>query len=164
MMEHDIVSVIQAMLAPGLMISACGLLLLAINNKYSMVVNRIRVLDEEIRKIKHQKKASGLNEDEENRYDSTTIQTKKLNERMCLIRNAVISYSVAVGLFLISCLFIGMQYIVMSDISRYTVVIFFLLGMLSVFIGVIFAIREVYKGYEIMQIEIDYTENLHKQV
>jgi len=162
MMEHDIVSVIQAMLAPGIMISACGLLLLAINNKYSMVVNRIRVLDEEKRKMKYQKKVSGLNDDEENRFHSISIQTKKLNRRMLLIRNAIIYYSIAVALFLISCLFIGLQYIVMPDISRYTVVIFFLLGMLSVLIGILYAIREVFKGYDIMQIEIDYTENLHK--
>lgn len=161
-MEHDIVSVIQAMLAPGIMISACGLLLLAINNKYSMVVNRIRVLDEEKRKMKYQKKVSGLNDDEENRFHSISIQTKKLNRRMLLIRNAIIYYSIAVALFLISCLFIGLQYIVMPDISRYTVVIFFLLGMLSVLIGILYAIREVFKGYDIMQIEIDYTENLHK--
>lgn len=48
-MNHpiSIVEVIQLMLAPGLMISACGLLLLGMNNKYSLVVNRIRLLNEE---------------------------------------------------------------------------------------------------------------------
>ena len=45
-MDSSIVMLIQGMLAPGLMISACGLLLLGINNKYSLVVNRIRLLNE----------------------------------------------------------------------------------------------------------------------
>ena len=52
-MEVPIVQLIQGMLAPGLMISACGLLLLGMNNKYSLVVNRIRLLNEEKRKIFH---------------------------------------------------------------------------------------------------------------
>ena len=53
-MEMPIVQLIQGMLAPGLMISACGLLLLGMNNKYSLVVNRIRLLTEEKRRIFHQ--------------------------------------------------------------------------------------------------------------
>ncbi len=52
-MDIPIVQLIQGMLAPGLMISACGLLLLGMNNKYSLVVNRIRLLNEEKRKIFH---------------------------------------------------------------------------------------------------------------
>jgi hypothetical protein len=47
MLNFTSVDLIQAMLAPGIMISACGLLLLGTNNKYSLVVNRIRVLEEE---------------------------------------------------------------------------------------------------------------------
>ncbi|MBK8662836.1 MAG: DUF2721 domain-containing protein [Ignavibacteriales bacterium] len=47
----QVASLIQAMLAPGIMISACGLLILGMNNKYSLVVNRIRTLNEEKRKF-----------------------------------------------------------------------------------------------------------------
>ncbi|MBK6682755.1 MAG: DUF2721 domain-containing protein [Ignavibacteriales bacterium] len=42
----QVASLIQAMLAPGIMISACGLLILGMNNKYSLVVNRIRTPNE----------------------------------------------------------------------------------------------------------------------
>ncbi|MBK8662785.1 MAG: DUF2721 domain-containing protein [Ignavibacteriales bacterium] len=54
---------IQAMLAPGIMISACGLLILGMNNKYSLVVNRIRTLNEEkgnLQKLPIQKSSSIL--------------------------------------------------------------------------------------------------------
>ena len=50
--ELTLIQLIQFMLAPAVMISACGLLLLGINNKYSLVVNRIRLLNEERRKFK----------------------------------------------------------------------------------------------------------------
>ncbi|MEE9450994.1 MAG: hypothetical protein V3V72_13175 [Ignavibacteriaceae bacterium] len=48
---NNIVEVIQLMLAHGLMISAYGLLLPGMNNKYSIVFNRIRVLNNEKRKV-----------------------------------------------------------------------------------------------------------------
>ncbi len=51
LIANNIVEVTQLKLAPGLMISACGLLLLGMNNKYSIVVNRIRVLNDEKRKL-----------------------------------------------------------------------------------------------------------------
>ena len=38
-------------LAPGVMINACGLLLLGIGNKFSSVLNRIRVLNDEKRHL-----------------------------------------------------------------------------------------------------------------
>jgi len=41
---------IQLMLAPAVMISACGLLLLGISNKYSSITNRLRILNEERRR------------------------------------------------------------------------------------------------------------------
>lgn len=71
------VDLIQAMLAPGIMISACGLLLLGINNKYSIVVNRIRVLEEEKRKLAAIKKDCGLNEDQLKRLNSIKLQVTK---------------------------------------------------------------------------------------
>ena len=41
---------IQAILTPALMISACGLLLLGLNNRYAIVISRIRVLNDEKRR------------------------------------------------------------------------------------------------------------------
>jgi hypothetical protein len=39
------------MLAPGIMISVCWLLIPGMNNKYSLKVNRIRPLNEEKRRL-----------------------------------------------------------------------------------------------------------------
>lgn len=49
--QLNTVSIIQLMLEPAVMISACGLLLLGMNNRYSLVVNRIRLLNEEKRRL-----------------------------------------------------------------------------------------------------------------
>ena len=144
--------IIQGMLAPGIMISACGLLLLGMNNKYSMVVNRIRSLDEEKRKLHSIE--SGLNDHQKKRLNSIIQQTYKLAFRVKLVRNAVISYSIAVALFIMTCLSIGIQYTIDSVNFTGAVIVFFLLGMASVFTGILFACHEVMKGYEIIKIEI----------
>ena len=80
-MKIPIVQLIQGMLAPGLMISACGLLLLGMNNKYSLVVNRIRLLNEEKRKIFHQE---SIDESESSRLSNIELQISHLIERISL--------------------------------------------------------------------------------
>jgi len=149
-MKFSIVEIIQAMLAPGLMISACGLFLLGMNNKYSLLVNRIRLLNEEKRKL-------GCNEkkgEEEKRLKSIIIQIKKLIFRLKLVRNAVFSYSAGVACFIVASLLIGFKYLTQSGNAASMAMIFFLLGIVSVLIGISFAAMEVYKGFKIVEIEI----------
>lgn len=152
-MHFSIVELIEAMLAPGLMISACGLLLLGMNNKYSLVVSRLRTLDEEKRTLLNQKEQEDLSPDKNKRLNSIIKQLEKFEYRIKLVKNAVVSYSIAVGFFILASLFIGAQLAIKSDLSMLPL-IFFLAGMLSVLFGIIFAAREVMKGYEIVEIEV----------
>jgi len=149
----DPVDLIQAMLAPGIMISACGLLLLGMNNKYSLVVNRIRLLDEEKRKLQQ---ATDTNSLSENRLVSVTQQLEVFHLRIRLVRNAVLFYSIAVGFFILASFFIGAQVFWESYYSLFAFLAF-LLGMISVFVGIVYAAREVIRGYQIVTIEISNT-------
>lgn len=150
-METPIVQLIQGMLAPGLMISACGLLLLGMNNKYSLVVNRIRLLNEEKRKVFHQK---SIDENDSNRLSNIELQISHLIGRISLVRNAVFSYSLAVALFIVSSVLIGVTINKNSSAFDWLIVAFFYAGMFAVFLGVVFAAIEVWKGYRIVKIEI----------
>ena len=150
----SIVEVIQLMLAPGLMISACGLLLLAMNNKYSLVVNRIRLLNEEKRRFITKVSGNEFNYEETIRLESISLQVKKLAFRARLVRNAVLSYTIAVALFVITSLLIGFKFIFDMERLGSTITALFLIGMISVLIGVIFAAYETIKGYEIVQLEV----------
>jgi hypothetical protein len=151
-MEYSIVKVIQAMLAPGLMISACGLLILGMNNKYSIVVNRIRLLNDENRKIHHLENKMG---DDVKREKNIGLQINKLNDRVRIVRDAVFAYSFAVACFIIASLCIGINLYTKSSVVEFLSLIFFLIGMLTVLIGVLFAANESLKGYKIVCIEID---------
>ncbi len=143
---------IEIMLAPAIMISACGLLLLGMNNKYSLVVNRIRLLNEERRNSRYALKSEkGLKK----RHKSMDVQIEKLFYRMILIRNAVFSYSLAVAFFIVSSLLIGIIKISAPAQLNWLSITVFLIGMLFVLSGVIFAAIEVWKGYKIVDIEIE---------
>lgn len=154
----SIVEIIQLMLAPGIMISACGLLLLGMNNKYSLVVNRIRLLNEERRKAVQKSDDNEFQYHENLRLESISMQISKLVYRVGLVRNAVLAYTTAVALFVLTSLSIGVGFLL--DITKINslVTILFLLGMISVLCGVIFAAYETYKGYEIVNFEVKIDE------
>ena len=153
-MEVLIVSIIQAMLAPGIMISACGLLLLGMNNKYSLVVTRIRALTDEKRKLIYGPKQGKLNQDEEKRLDNINMEIDLFANRVVLVKKAVTSYYVAVALYIFASLLIGLNFISDQEITNIVALIFFLGGMVSVVVGVYFAAQEIKKGLEIVKIEI----------
>jgi hypothetical protein len=157
-MEAPIVHLIQGMLAPGLMISACGLLLLGMNNKYSLVVNRIRLLNEEKRLLFHQE---SMDETDTSRVSNIELQLSHLIKRISLVRNAVFCYSLAVALFIVSSVLIGITIIKNTPAFDWLIVAFFYAGMFAVFVGIIFAAIEVWKGYRIVKIEIS---EVHKPV
>ncbi len=150
-METPIVHLIQGMLAPGLMISACGLLLLGMNNKYGLVVNRIRLLNEEKRRLFHRDQ---MDEQDSSRLSNIELQISHLIERISLVRNAVFSYSMAVALFIASSVLIGVTINKRTPGFDWLIISFFYAGMLAVFVGIIFAAIEVWKGYRIVKIEI----------
>ena len=154
----SIVQIIQLMLAPGLMISACGLLLLGMNNKYSLVVNRIRILNEERRRALHKLGENEFTLQENVRFESITKQLERLTYRVGLVRNAVLSYTIAVALFVLTSLLIGIGYLFEITRMNSFITVLFLLGMLSVLVGVLFAAYETYKGYAIVKYEVESDE------
>lgn len=150
----SIVQMIQLMLAPGIMISACGLLLLGMNNKYSLVVNRIRLLNEERRKISKNINDKEFNYNENIRLESLSIQISALDLRVRLVRNAVLSYTVAVAFFVLTSLSIGLQYTSSIQNINHLITFLFLAGMVLVLAGVIFAAYETIRGYEIVHLDV----------
>ncbi len=153
-MNETIIEIIKGMLSPGIMISACGLLLLGMNNKYSLVVNRVRMLNNEFREL-------DLNNKE--RRDSILIQLPLLIERMKLIRNAVWLYTIGIAMFIFSIFSLGF-YMFYGDTLVFSVtsLVFFNIAILSVLFGILYAAKEVLLGYKILRIEtknILYTNN-----
>ena len=148
------VQIIQLMVAPAVMISACGLLLLGINNKYSLVVNRIRLLNEEKRRLLG-KTADGKHSTDDNiRLESAAIQINALVYRAKLVRNTVLCYTTAIALFVLTSLLLGVSSFLSLGKLNYFIISAFLVGMLFVLVGVVFAGFETKKGHDIISYEV----------
>jgi len=152
--SFSIVEVIQLMLAPGIMISACGLLLLGMNNKYSLIVSRIRALNEEKRRFVNKASEKVFSYEENVRLESISRQLNALILRVKLVRNAVFFYTAAVALFVLTSLFIGIQFLGKFQSLDFLITSLFLIGMLAVLSGVVFAAYETIKGYQIINLEV----------
>ena len=142
----DAVHFIQAMVAPAVMISACGLLLLGMNNKYSLIVNRIRLLNAEMRENPPVDRAECIRK-----------QMPYLQKRMKLVKNAVWLYTVSVIFFVISMLIIGFSFFAGQEYF-YPVIISFITGVVFIMIGSINAAEETRLGYKIVS-EIELKKN-----
>ena len=153
----QVASLIQAMLAPGIMISACGLLILGMTNKYSLVVNRIRTLNEEKRKFAKTADTKEFEYFDEMRLKSISMQLQSLYQRLYLVKNAVVCYSAGVAAFVVTSIWIGLGLIMTkTEFINFGILslIFFVIGMIIVLAGVIFAARESIKGFQIVGFEL----------
>lgn len=150
----SVTQIIQLMLAPAVMINACGLLILGINNKYSIVVNRIRLLNEEKRKLTLKAGDRSFTYEENVRLESIAHQLKELVFRVRIVRNVVLSYTSAVALFVLTSLMIALDFYNSSLHLQGFIIAAFLIGMIVVFTGVGFAFFETKKGYDIVQFEV----------
>jgi len=150
----DASRIIQLMISPAVMISACGLLLLGANNKYSSVLNRIRLINDEKRRLIMKAGGRDLTSEESLRLESTARQLEDLSIRARHVRNSVLSYTIAVAFFVVSSLLIGLALFQGFVEIHFVSTAAFLIGMIMVFAGVVFGVLESKKGYEIVQLEI----------
>lgn len=158
---HETLSVtqtIQLILAPAVMINACGLLLLGISNKFSSVLNRIRLLNDEKRTLMRRAADRELLPLENQRIESIARQLDGLLERARLVRNAVSCYFVSVGIFVATSIFIGFDFFFQVPWLRHIIIGMFLFGMLTVFVGVIFGVKDTFKGFAIVKFEVEVDE------
>lgn len=149
------IQAIQAILAPALGISAVGLLLLALMNRYSTIVNRIRLLNDEKRRFVRQLAEKGdLNYTDNNRYMSIGKQIDELLLRSSLVRNAVLSMQTAVAMFVLSSIAIGLNLFVSGEVFRILPLLVFIIGMCGILVGIVFAGIEVLRSFRIVLLEV----------
>lgn len=157
MQSSDSLTVIQAiqlMLAPAVMINGCGLLLLSISNKFSSVVNRVRLLNEERRKLSARASDPNFGGQENQRLESIARQLDRLLRRAWMVRNSLMCYSIAVALFVLTSLLIGFDYFVVVIQLKSVIIVSFMAGLVIFFLGVIFAALDTLKGYEIVKYDV----------
>ncbi|MEK7262986.1 MAG: DUF2721 domain-containing protein [Bacteroidota bacterium] len=150
----SVIQAIQLIIAPAVMINACGLLLLGVSNKFSMLINRIRQLNEEKRHFTMDEH-SDFSPLELQRVESIGVQLRELLLRGKFLRNSLVAYFSAIGIFVITSVLIGVDYFSVAINLRMSILYVFLSGLILLFAGVIFGTLDIFLAYKIMKYEVD---------
>jgi len=149
------VQAIQAILAPAIMVSACGLLLLGLLNRYTVIMARIRALNDERRRLlRSTRPPAEVDPQEVARLASVLRQLADFLDRVRLIRNAVICQVSAVGAFVLTSLLLGLRVAGPEWIAIIHPLPIFVLGMAVLFTGVVYEGTDVIRAYRTIRLEL----------
>jgi hypothetical protein len=148
---NQAVQFISGLLAPAIMISSCGLILLGLQNKYSNIIDRIRSLNEEKRRLEMM---DSLDRFQERRMRSLTAQIDRLLVRAKLDRNGILSLYLAILSFILTSLAIAPAYFGYFGLVTLSIV-FFVGGIGLVLAGIIYVALEVSNSYKVVKHEVE---------
>ncbi|HAV24459.1 MAG: hypothetical protein A2X67_10465 [Ignavibacteria bacterium GWA2_55_11] len=153
--QFSITQIIQLILAPAVMINATGLLLLTVSNKYSLILNRIRLLNEEKRRLAKRAAETSFSTDDNQRLESVLRQVGELTRRSRMVRNANVCYFSAIGIFVATSLALGVDLILTAiDLQPFLLTVF-LLGMTVDLIGVVYSGLDTLRAYAVVKFEVE---------
>jgi len=148
---HQAIQFISGMLAPAIMISSCGLILLGLQSKYSNIIDRIRDLNEEKRRLELMESLDCF---QERRMRSLTAQIQKLLIRARLDRNGILSLYLAILSFVLTSLLIAPAYFGYLGLITFSI-FFFVIGIGLVLTGIIYVALEVSNSYKVVKYEVE---------
>jgi len=100
------------------------------------------------------RKAGEKNFEELQRLESLARQIEHLMQRAKFVRNAVMCYTGAIALFILTSLLIGFTFLIKGFESDSAIMIAFLVGMVTILAGVVFSFRDAKHGYEIVRYDV----------
>lgn len=142
---------IQTILAPAVMISACGLLLLGMQNRYGRINDRMRALARE-RLDLLPKRGDPV---ADVRLEAIERQMPDLVLRVRLQRNAVYSLFGAVIVFVVDAFVIASSLFAARDALNMIALAVFLVGMGLVLVGMVLAAREIAISARAVTLEVE---------
>ncbi|MCX5660853.1 MAG: DUF2721 domain-containing protein [Planctomycetota bacterium] len=154
----DLIQVIQQVVAPVVMISACGLLCLALYNRLASVVTRLRGFNHE--RFLMLDRIDALSAEARSGPDGTRLrnrlgllekQVDGILRRARLLRSALICLIVGILCMLACSMAIGVALILPP--AHFAAIFFFTVGLLSVFVGMLLALVELARSLDPVTLE-----------
>ncbi|MGC4031433.1 MAG: DUF2721 domain-containing protein [Tepidisphaeraceae bacterium] len=170
----DLSKVVSTGVGPIIVISACGLLCLALYNRMAAVVTRVRsyqreLLSEEfsLRELAERKNESGSTLKvvrHEHVIAMLRVQIDRISGRARLLRRALFSLLMSVLLMSLCALLLGLSVLLPGLVA--VAATFFALGIASMCVAVVFAMVELTRSLDPMLLEaasvLEFTDVLHK--
>jgi hypothetical protein len=145
---------IQAILTPALMISACGLLLLGLNNRYVSVVTRMRTLNDEKRRRLSDPDAIDREYVDALRFESVMRQIPLLLTRVSYLRRSLMYLWCGVICYLSTSLLLATSLLLLKDVAAFAVWVF-LLGLVFALVGVVYALMDIVLADKVLRYETE---------
>lgn len=143
----NLIALIQATIAPAVLISGCALLCLVIQNRYGRVIDRIRIFNQEHFELRKNKSSSKHGTDYEKRIEEINIEVGMLMKRGNYLKLSLFSLFSGILSFIVTSFLLFSAYL-LEAATIYPVVIATLsIGLLLIIIGVLYAVREVAVSY-----------------
>jgi len=151
---ENLISLIQATIAPAVLISGCGLLCLVIQNRYGRVIDRIRIFNQEHFELKRSKSSSKYGVDYEKRIEEIKIEVGMLMKRGNYLKLSLFSLFSGILSFILTSFLLFSAYLLEASEIYPIVIATFSVGLLLIIVGVLFAVREVTVSYAAVVHEI----------
>jgi hypothetical protein len=147
-MDTQVAQLIVQMVSPAVMVSACGLLLLGLGNRYARVVDRIRAFAAEVRQLQGVDTSASPVDAE--RLRVLNVQISDLFRRGRLVRNAILFCHTAICLFVVCSFVIPLT---RAGVPTLLPVALFCAGMGCVLAMAIYAWRETMLSFRLLRLE-----------
>ncbi len=144
------VAVLTAMITPAVLISACGSMILSTSHRLGRVVDRVRVLSDKLEELA--KRA----EDVKDRQAVIFAQLDKLTSRARILQRSMVTFYLALGLFVATSVAIGI--VAITGNARYNIVpvVIGLIGACFLFYGSMLLIFEARLALSTIHAEMDF--------
>jgi len=145
------VAVLTAMITPAVLISACGSMILSTSHRLGRVVDRVRALSDKLEDLAA-KNAGDVKE----RQKIIFAQLDKLTSRARILQRSMVTFYLALGLFVATSVAIGV--VAISGNGRYNLVpvVIGLLGACFLFYGSMLLIFEARLALSTIHAEMDF--------
>ncbi len=144
-------AVLTAMITPAVLISACGSMILSTSHRLGRVVDRVRALSDKLEETT--KDETGVARE---RQSVIFAQLDKLTSRARILQRSMVTFYLALGMFVATSVAIGV--VAINGSSRYNLipVILGLIGASFLFYGSILLIFEARLALSTIHLEMDY--------
>jgi hypothetical protein len=147
----DVAQAVANSLAPAILVSAAGLFLLGLQNKFHNVADRIRQLDKEILDLEQ---LPGLSDIQSIRLSAVETQVDLLITRCRLVRDAIFFLFVAVFIMIASSLVTAFGMMLHQELGWIAFALF-VAGVISMSLAMVQSIREVLISFKVIEEEVD---------
>jgi len=152
---QDTISLIQATIAPGVLISSCALLCLVIQTRYGRVVDRIRVFNQEHCDLKVNKSSSKYGAGSEKRIEELKTEVKMLMKRGNYLKLSLFGLFSSILAFILTSFLVFFAYLLNTSEIDSLAIVTFSAGLVLLIAGVLYAVREVAVSYAAVIYEVE---------